>query len=101
MKLQNLDSAVINFLSGKPFSHDDEDLSIRRALVLAVLAPTEEKESDEKKFTKYQLATKLQRDKEPELDTKQIADIRTGSAAIWSTPVHGALVEYLEGQASK
>ena len=98
MKLNNLDNSVINFINGKPFQHDEEDLTIRRALVLASLAPTEEKETDEKKFKKYQLATKLQREESPELDTKEIADIRTGSAVIWTTPVHGALVEYLEGK---
>ena len=100
MKLQNLDSSVINFIDGKPFTYEGEELTFRRASVLAALAPTEEKENDEKKFNKYRLATKLQRDADPEVDTKAVADIRTGSAIIWGTPVHGALVEYLEGQAS-
>lgn len=99
MKLQKLDSAVVNILTGKAFEHEDGELTFRRAAVMAILAPTEEKESDETKFKKYQLATKLQRDNEPELETTQVADIRKGSAVYWGVAVHGALAEYLESQA--
>ncbi|MFD2523317.1 hypothetical protein [Emticicia soli] len=102
MKLQNLDSAVINFLNAKPFlAEDGNELTFRRAIVLAAITPTEERESDEKKFKKYMLATALQRDTEPEVSTIEVSDIRAGSAMNWPVAIHGAIVEYLENQARK
>jgi len=102
MKLQNLDNAVMNFLNGKAFLTDDgSELTFRRAIVLATLTPIEERESDEKKFKKYMLATSLQRDTEPEVSTVEVSDIRAGSAVNWPIAIHGAIVQYLESQATK
>lgn len=102
MKLQNLDNAVINFLNGKAFlTEEGAELTFRRAIVLAAITPTEERESDEKKFKKYVLATTLQRDSEPEVSTVEVSDIRAGSAMNWPVAIHGAIVQYLESQATK
>ncbi|MBA4852089.1 hypothetical protein [Emticicia sp. BO119] len=103
MELQNLDKEMVNFLTEKPFPTEIEgtNLTYRRAIVLAALAPVSEKETDEKKFNKYMLATKIQKEEKPDLSTVEVAEIRAGSTVQWPAVVHGALVEYLESQASK
>lgn len=97
MKLQNLDNPVINFLNDQPFAQEDgEPLTLRRAIALAALAPTGEKETDEAKYSKFKLALKIEKEQVPEIEAKDIIIIRAGSAAFWAAAIHGAIVMYLE-----